>query len=165
MTRGPECNHYAAALAERGARQLGSPRDPISLTSLYADIPFRYPGLFEELCLSYSWHELTIGEVEFAPNPPGRDLEAFASGIRYDGLLWRYLVSRGYLIFGRMSGGRYDPCAFDMNHRKGADAAIVRVDHEEVLSLERLGRPSAIANSFAAFLDANLQVGPGRGAA
>jgi hypothetical protein len=31
------------------------------------------------------------------------------------------LLPKGHRIFGRVSGGRYDPCAFDMTRRKGND--------------------------------------------
>jgi hypothetical protein len=34
------------------------------------EIPFRYPLRFEALCLSYSWNDATIGDVEFAETPP-----------------------------------------------------------------------------------------------
>ena len=46
---------------------------------------------------------------------------------------------KGHLIFGRMSEGRYDPCAFDTMRRKGADAPVVRVDHEQILSFAAAG--------------------------
>ncbi len=67
-------------------------------------------------------------------------------------------LRKGHLIFGRMSGGRYDPCAFDALRRKGSDAPVVRVDHEEILSFERLGQPTPLARSFKELLDSGLGV-------
>jgi hypothetical protein len=145
-----------AALARRGFRPLTAERDATAFDHFYSRIPFRYPSLFEDLCRSYSWPEVVLGDVEFAANPPGRDLSGLASSLPYDDTLWAFLVPRGYLIFGRMSGGRYDPCAFDMTRRKAADAPVVRLDHEEVLSFERVGRPVQLASSFKSFLDDNL---------
>ncbi len=143
-------------LIGQGFRQLVRERDAAAFDRFYSHIPSRYPGLFEELCRSYSWRAIVVGEVQLAANPAGPDLSGLAESLAYDPILWAFLVPRGYLIFGRTSGGRYDPCAFDMNRRKASDAPVVRVDHEEVLSFERVGRPVQLASSFRAFLDDNL---------
>jgi hypothetical protein len=144
---------YVQTLTKCGFVELATPRDPGALASFYSQIPFRYPVLFEALCLSYSWAEPIVGEVQFAANPPGDDLRGLAAAVRYDSHLWEYLVPQGYLIFGRMSGGRYDPCAFNATRRKGRDAPVVRIDHEEILSFQRLGQPSLLAASFNALLE------------
>jgi hypothetical protein len=147
---------YHDGLTKCGFRKLSTPRDGSSFSAFYGQIPFRYPPQFEKLCLAYSWAEAVVGEVQFAANPSGADLQALAVSVRYDSLLWDFLVAKGHLIFGRMSGGRYDPCAFDMTRRKGNDAPLVRVDHEEILSFERLGQPTPLASSFKALLDRSL---------
>jgi hypothetical protein len=147
---------YHDGLTKCGFLKLGAPRDGASFSAFYGRVPFRYPPLFEELCLAYSWAEAVVGEVQFAANPSGADLHALAGSVRYDPLLWDFLVPKGHLIFGRMSGGRYDPCAFDITRRKGNDAPVVRVDHEEILSFERLGRPTPLASSFRELLDRSL---------
>jgi hypothetical protein len=144
---------YSRILGAWGFRSLKTPRDSGSWVPIYQHVPYRYPPLLEALCLTYSWDEAVIGEVELAPNPEGAGLSGWASSVRYDSHLWDYLLPRGYLIFGRMSGGRYDPCAFNMIRRNGTDAPVVRVDHEEVLSFLRLGEPSLLAPSFRALLD------------
>jgi hypothetical protein len=146
----------------RGFQRLASERPAVAFESFYSQIPFRYPRLFEELCRSYSWSEVVLGDVELAENPVASDLSGWAASVAYDPILWAFLVPRGYLIFGRMSGGRYDPCAFDMNRRRASDAPVVRVDHEEVLSFERIGHPVQLASSFKAFLDDNLGTERGR---
>jgi hypothetical protein len=97
---------HAGGLAKSGFRRLPVARDPTCLSSFYDGIPFRYPPLFEALCLSYSWSDAVVGEVELAANPPGADLDVLASRVRYDRHLWEYLSQHGHLIFGRMSGGR-----------------------------------------------------------
>jgi hypothetical protein len=147
---------YAEPLKRCGFRRLQVNRVPASFTSFYDNIPFRYPLLFEALCLSHSWEHAVVGEVEFAANPPGVDLEGLATSVRYDRYLWDYLATHGHLILGRMSGGRYDPCAFNMARRKGRDAPLVRVDHEEILSFQRLGNPTLLAASFGALLEKHL---------
>jgi hypothetical protein len=154
---------YSEALARHGFRKRAAALEPECLSGLYGQIPFRYPALFEALCLSYSWESATVGEVELAANPPGDDLRGLAETVRYDRFLWDHLLQCGYLILGRMSGGRYDPCAFNMNLRKGRDAPVVRVDHEQILSFQRLGKPTPLAPSFTALLEeAMLMRGRGR---
>ncbi len=150
---------YATALASCGVHRLEAARDRACLAEFYRDVPIRYPASFEALCLSYWWTEAELGEVELAANPAGSDLQGLAESVRYDPYLWPFLATHGYLIIGRMSGGRYDPCAFDMNRQKQQDAPLVRVDHEEILSFERLGRPSGLAASFEALLDESLEGG------
>jgi len=149
-------DRYHLGLTSCGFRKLAVARDPACLVAFYREVPFRYPPLFEALCLTYFWADPVVGEVQFAANPAGDDLQGLAVSVRYDPLLWDYLVKNGYLILGRMSGGRYDPCAFDTARRKGRDAPVVRVDHKEILSFNRLGRPSALAKSFSGFLDGTL---------
>ena len=133
-------------------RKLSLPREADSLEILYSGTSLRYPELFEELCLSHSWEDAEVGGVELADNPAASDLAALAMSVRYDPILWDFLVSQGYLVIGRMSGGRYDPCAFNSRGAKENRGAIVRVDHEEILSFERLGRPTVIATSLEALL-------------
>ena len=152
---------YAAPLDVRGFHRLQAARDGTCLASFYSGIPKRYPPLFESLCLTYSWEEAALGEVEFAANPPARDLAHLAASIRYDSHLWSFLVPRGYLIFGRMAGGRYDPVAFNTNACNGHDAPVVRIDHEEILSFERLGHPLQLAPSFRALLETAILGGGG----
>jgi hypothetical protein len=139
-----------------GFERLEQPRPEVCLSAFYSWVPFQYPRLFEHLALEFFWQKPEVGQVEFAANPSGRDLSGLADSVRYDPHLWNFLVGRGYLIFGRMSGGRYDPVAFDVNARKGHDAPVVRVDHEEILSFVRLGRPTELAPSFRAFLERNV---------
>ena len=153
MRGSPISKGYVDELVRRGLRPLAKQRDAAALDSFYAQIPSRYPRLFEYLFCFYSWEEVVLGGVELAANLPAADLSGLAASVRYDRHLWEFLVPRGYLIFGRMSAGRYDPCAFDMNRRRASDAPLVRIDHEEVLSFERLGHLSPIASSFKAFLD------------
>ena len=145
--------HDDLALARRGLKRIEPPRDSASLADLYKGVSGRYPLSFETLCLRYQWEGATIGEVELADNPAGNDLRDLARSLRYDPILWDYLASRGYLVIGRLSGGRYDPCAFDLSRLGGSDGPIVCVDHEEVLSFNRLGTPKVMSPSFAALLE------------
>ncbi len=160
--RTPEMpNRYRQALERAGFRKLKTARAPACLTSFYDQIPSRYPELFEALCLGYSWRKAVLGEIEFAPNPAGPDLAGLATSIRYDDNLWDHLIVHGYLVFGRMSGGRYDPVAFNTAAGAQHDAPVYRVDHEEILSFQRLGRPVQLAPSFFAILEATVSRGGG----
>ena len=143
---------YADGLKRCGFRPLTARRDPACWSKFYRSVPFRYPRLFEELCLAYSWEQAVVGEVEFAANPRSGDLQALAAAVAYDCHLWDMLLPSGYLIFGRLSGGRYDPVAFDLHDRTSDDAAVVRIDHEEVLSFQRVGGVVRLAASFETLL-------------
>ena len=140
------------ALKRCPIRKLSLPRQAESLETLYTGTLLRYPESFEALCLSHSWEDAEVGEVELADNPAADDLVGLASAVRYDPILWEFLVSQGYLIVGRMSGGRYDPCAVNLRGANENRGAIVRVYHEDILSFERLGRPMVIAPSIDALL-------------
>ena len=147
------------ALAKLGIRRVVKRRDPSALAEFYADVHLRFPAVFERLCVSHSWTKAVIGEIALAANQAGPTLRGLSESVRYDPHLWAYLLPRGYLIFGRMSGGRWDPCAFDMNESSGEDAPVVRVDHEEILSFDRLGRPTLLASGFGDLLAAHLEGG------
>ena len=133
-------------------RKLSRPRDADCLETLYSGTSLRYPEAFEALCISHSWEHAEVAEVELADNPAASDLSVLAKSVRYDRILWEFLVSQGYLVIGRMSGGRYDPCALNLRGAKENRGAIVRVDHEDILSFERLGKPTVIAPSIEALL-------------
>ena len=134
-------------------RELLVPRESQALEALYEGTTLRYPRDFEAFCLSHSWEEAEIGDVELADNPQSAGLGDLASAVRYDPILWKFLLAEGYLIFGRMSGGRYDPCVFDVGGATASRGTVVRVDHEEILSFQRLGRPAILAKSFAELLE------------
>ena len=140
------------ALKRNRIRRLSRPRDAESLEALYSGTSLRFPEAFEALCLSHSWEEAEVGEVDLADNPAADDLAGFARAVRYDRIIWDFLVTQGYLILGRMAGGRYDPCALNLRGARENRGAIVRVDHEEILSFERLGRATVIAPSIDALL-------------
>jgi hypothetical protein len=152
----------AALLAARGVRSLKRIDRTSCLDSFYAEVPCRYPAVFETLVAEYGWQELEIGDLDFASNPPGPSLGPLAKAVRYDPTLWDFLLHHRYLIFGRMSRGRYDPVAFDMNRPRGDDAPVVRVDHEEILSFNRLGRPTELARSLVAYVEGSVGGGAGR---
>ena len=147
------------ALAKVGILRVTKPRGPSALADFYLEVPLRFPAVFERLCISHSWNKAVVGEVALAANPGGPTLQGLPKSVRYDSGLWAYLLPRGYLIFGRMSGGRWDPCAFNMNESSGADAPVVRVDHEEILSFERLGKPAMLASGFESLLEPHLESG------
>jgi hypothetical protein len=71
---------YHDGLTKCGFRKLNAPRDVSSFAAFYSRVPFRYPPLFEDLCIAYSWTEAVVGEVQFAANPGGADLQALRGG-------------------------------------------------------------------------------------
>src|SRR5262249_11579522 len=76
-----------------------------------------------------------------------------ANCIFRDPYLSPVLLEQGLLQFGQPGDAQYDPICFDTRRSQGADAPIVRIDHEDILSREGRGRiVEEISPSFQAFL-------------
>ena len=67
--------------------------------------------------------------------------------INADKSMYPLLQQHGFLQFGKQAGGGYDPVCFAMGRRAQGDAPVIRLDHEDVLTRNRIrvgGRDSAI---------------------
>jgi hypothetical protein len=123
--------------------------DEASIEQLYANLPGRFPRLFELLLLSYRWAEVDLGLYRLLANPPGPGLGGFLQRMSKDPALWKCLMPAGYLQFGKGPDNDYDPVCFDMRSRnKNGDRRIVKIDHEEVLCNDRVKIRSELAPSF-----------------
>jgi hypothetical protein len=123
--------------------------DPKLLDPLYANLPARFPPLYEELVLSYRWAEVDLQTFRLLANPPGADLSGLLAEIERDKGLTESLIPAGYIKFGKGPDVDYDPVCFDLKSRaKGKDYRIVKIDHEEILCNYRVKVVTELAPSF-----------------
>lgn len=123
--------------------------DRSAIDQIYADLPARFPPLFELLLLSYRWAEIDLRLYRLIANPPGRDLGGFLEQMSKDPGIWKCLKPAGYLQFGKGPESDYDPICFDTRSRKkSGDCRIVKIDHEEILCNERVKVISELAPTF-----------------
>jgi hypothetical protein len=129
---------------------------PVSVTTasswlepLYAELPARFPKLFERLVLTYRWAEVDLGTWRLLANPPGPDLSGLLREISKDPALWASLLPAGYIQFAKGPDMDYDPVCFDIKSRKkNGECRIVKIDHEEILCNNRVKLVAELAPSF-----------------
>ena len=122
---------------------------------LFANLP--YPRLFAALLTSHSFVAFEVQGIRVYSNIRGE--EDNIERLLADQGLTRPLVEAGFLPFGRPATGNYDRICFDMRGTKNAlDAPVVCMEHETVLSQNRIPRPEKLAAGLI-----ELLVGPGSG--
>jgi hypothetical protein len=118
------------------------------LAPIYQKLPGRFPDLYERLVLSYRWLRVHLETVMLLANPPGATFDGLATEIFCDLVLINTLIPAGFVPFGMVSGGGYDPMCFDLNARKHDDCPVIQIDHESVLCHDRIGKSWQRYSSF-----------------
>lgn len=119
------------------------------LESIYAELPARFPPLFQQLVLSYRWAEISLGKYRLVENPPGADFSGLLAAMKKDDFMWNHMIRAGYIRFGKGPDMDYDPVCFDISsRRKNQDYRIVKLDHEEILCNERIKVVAELAPGF-----------------
>jgi hypothetical protein len=118
------------------------------LAPIYQKLPGRFPALYERLVLSYRWLRIHLGTVMLLANPPGPTLDGLAAEVFRDPVLINTLIPAGFVPFGMVSGGGYDPMCFDLNARKHDDCPVIQIEHESVLCHDRIGKTWQRYSSF-----------------
>jgi hypothetical protein len=120
------------------------------ISEVEARLPRKFPEIFRSLVTRYIFPEFEWGEVLFFANTPetigypGHELRV---GIFRDARLFETLSGSGYLQFGQPSTGSYDPVCFAPSPKRD-DAAVVRIDHEDILINGKVQVVETIAQSF-----------------
>lgn len=123
--------------------------DAVCLEPLYAVLPARFPPLYEYLVLNYRWADVDLKLFTLSANPMGDDLNPLLKRLSSDKYLWNYLIRSEYIPIGKGTDGDYDPVCFELKSRKqNADFRIVKIDHEGILSFNRLRVVAEIAQTF-----------------
>jgi hypothetical protein len=123
---------------------------PVSqLDEVYAELPTRFPRIFERMLCSYRWAEVDLGTYRLLANPPGPTLGGLLRQMSQAPALWEALIPAGFIQFGKGPDLDYDPVCFDIKTRKqGGDCRIVKIDHEEILCNNRIKVVAELAPSF-----------------
>ena len=130
--------------------------DRAALQELYADLPIRFPAVYEKLISAYRWPEETeAGPLELLANPPGKSsFEGLSNSIRYDRHLTSALLPASFVPFARPVGGDWDPICFNGSVASGKhDRQIVRIDHESILCNDRIKIEAVLASSFRSLVE------------
>ena len=139
------------------ALQSGATIAPIKqapwIIELEAKLPARFPASFLSLVTRYQFAPFEIGGIEFFANRGLDDREEMAVAIFRDPFISSKTMANGFVQFARPADGWYDPICFDTNVRaQNREYPIVRIDHEQILSFDRIGKPQTIAPSFFQFV-------------
>lgn len=120
-----------------------------ALETLYANLPARFPPLYEQLILSYRWAEVDLGLCRLLPNPPSPNLVGLIEEFSRDQALQEILFANKCLQFGKGSDLNYDAICFDWSRRaQDGDCPVVQIDHEAILSHFRFKKVAELAPSF-----------------
>ena len=107
-------------------------------------IKFKYPQIFRAFIEKHLFTAFEIGPVTIFSNI--RHEEHNIEDLLSDDYLVPPLVDAGLLPFGRPSTGSYDPVCFDVRGRdNSSDAPIVQIDHESILSWNKVPKPVVLA--------------------
>lgn len=122
---------------------------PSALEPIYAEVPARFPRLYEDLVLSYRWAEVDLGRYRLLANPPGQDLFGLLHTMSRDVVLWKALLPAGFIPFAKGPDLDYDRVCFDIGTRRhGGDCRIVKIDHEEIICNNRIKVVAELATGF-----------------
>jgi hypothetical protein len=90
-----------------------------------------------------------VGKVALFGNVDGQSGDDFVVASIGDPILSSVARANGFVQIGRPETGSYDPVCFDASHRtKKGEAAIVRLDHEEILINDSIRVREVIATCF-----------------
>jgi len=132
--------------------QIRPASDNAWVVPLESRLPYPFPTMYRSLISQFRFAEFEVGPVMFLANTGTNAVFNELSRISADDPFPNELLRYGFLQFGRQAGGGYDPVCFAMKQRKGGDAPLVQLDHEEVLIRNRIRIQAEIAPSFIAFV-------------
>lgn len=133
--------------------------DKSALEPIYAQLPGRFPWLYEKLVLSYRWANVDLSLYTLLANPLGPDLSRLQDSL-YMGPnhLCKALVPAGYVQFAKGPDVDFDPVCFDYSSRgQGGECKIVKIDHEEILCNNRVKVVAELAHSFRELVEQTIK--------
>jgi len=119
------------------------------LDSFEKDLPFRLPPSYRSLLLRYRFPSFEASGVSLFGNLDGKAADEFVVAAVKDPIISSVTRRSGFIQIGRPASGAYDPICFDLRSRsKTGEAAIVRLDHEEILIANSIRIVATAADSF-----------------
>ena len=115
-------------------------------------LPQGWPKPFRSLIDRYRFCNFYIGPIMLFANSGHPLFYELSSRVFADKGIFPVLHGKGFAQLGLPNETNYDPVCFDMKRRKGDDAPIVQLDHEEILLRSRIKLVQEIAPSFMQFM-------------
>jgi hypothetical protein len=115
-------------------------------------LPQPFPTLYRNFISRFRFAEFEVGPVMFFANTGEDVFHELSRCITADKGMYPLLQQDGYIQFGKEAGGGYDPVCFAMSRRARGDAPVIRLDHEDVLTRNRIRVVEEIAPSFEQFV-------------
>ncbi len=111
-----------------------------------------YPRVFGDFVERHAFVAFDVGGVRVYSNIQGA--EDGLEELWADKILTRELVNAGFLPFGRPATGSYDRICFDVRGTQDPDdAPVVLMDHEAILSKNRMPKPKRLADGLMDLVD------------
>ncbi len=130
------------------------------IDSLEQRLPKRLPRSFISLVKRYAFRPFEWGPVSFFGNSSGNQESDFPAAVLHDSVMWNTALSAGFIYFAHPAGGSYDAICFDTRASRGnSESRIVRLDHESILTKEKIDIREEIASSFVALVELLLASG------
>lgn len=137
------------------ARFSGALMDEVAGAAERVSMTLQYPMLFQAFVERHTFVAFVVGDVRVYGNVRGE--EDSLDDLMADKIITSELVNAGFLPFGRPSNGCYDRICFDIRgSHEPEDAPVVRMDHEAILSDNRIPEPERLAKSLMALVDCAL---------
>jgi hypothetical protein len=138
-----------------------APSVPAWLAPFEQNLPFRLPPTYRSLLLRYRFPPFVVGTVELYGNVDGDSYDDLVVASIRDEVLSSVGRANGFIQIGRPESGSYDPICFDMRRRaKSGEAALVRLDHEEILCNDSIRVLETVAGSFLELLARGIHFRP-----
>ena len=123
------------------------------IANLEEKLSKRYPRSFISFVTRYRFPSFEIGGIRFFANTGLNTEDELAPEIFRDSIIFSTLTTNGYIQFARPAKGSYDPICFATNKpAKNREYPIVRIDHEQILCYDRIGKPQPLFQSFLHFV-------------
>jgi len=106
-----------------------------------------FPPSFRCLVTGFAFPEVDIGGVTLFANLNDGSPEDVTVAPFADPFMSQWLISRGYVQFGRPDTANYDPVCFDFSEKQ-KEPPVVVLDHEDILLERRKVRVRKLADSF-----------------
>ena len=120
-------------------------------------LPVPLPPSFREFVTTYRFAEFEADPIMFFANTGEPVHHELADAVFRDRIMSKHLLDEGFVQFGREAGGGYDPVCFDTNSMGwDGEYAVVRIDHEDMLTNGKVTVRQKLAESFADFVQQYL---------
>jgi hypothetical protein len=127
------------------------------ITEFESRLPVPLPPSFRALVTRFRFAEFEIDPVLFFANTGEGVHHELSDAAFRDRAMAKSLLDEGYIQFGREAGGGYDPVCFDTTSMDiDGEYAIVRIDHEDILTHGKVTVRQKLADSFSGFVSQYL---------